>query len=589
MRKKKVITGIIAGLVILLAAASLYTANLAAFPGRIRDGEYTVEVDGVRSTFERGVAYRYPGLVPLVEVSGSHYEMGLQYGVLLRPEILEALKSYENIVRWNAGDMGIPYFAMMAVLKFKAKQMARDLPERFLDEVRGISDGSGVPVDTILAITLFYDIGEGLNCTSVLMRGADGAIIHGRNQDTSQFGGEEISGLTVVVRYNADGYNSVTHTDWVLFMGVETGYNDRGLAFSEETLRIREPNPAGFSLVYLVRMALEECSTLEELYPLFDRYGTVGAYGTAWSDRHSGEGVVAELTPTEWALIEMDGPILWNFNHFYDPGLRARQQHPGTGLAGRSQDREEIAAVFPLQSEYTVEDAVAFLRGTTGPDGTDYSKYASRRSVSNYSSSQMVVFDPRGDGLYLAVGPYFAAYQDVYRIYEDFSRPPELFMAAVPLDPVVEETARIKNMLISRSARVDAHAALADRFPGDAYAQFKAAYNAFLTSRVDVFAEYAEKAYRLDPSVDEHKLYAGMAAYHRGLTDQAAALLEEIDPAKLHPEQEAFRLAVLERCAGPADSALAGRYAAQREALLKEYDAVDYFSGQLRRIDALRK
>ncbi len=161
-------------------------------------------------------------------------------------------------------------------------------------------------------------------------------------------------------------------------------------------------------------------------------------------------------------------------------------------------------------------------------------------------------------------------------------------MKGLPLDPVVEETARIKNMLISRSARVDAHAALADRFPDDAYAQFKAAYNAFLTSRIDVFANYAERAYRLDPSVDEHKLYAGMAAYHRGLTDQAAALLEEIDPDGLHPEQEAFRLAVLERRVGAVYPTLAGQYAARREALLAEYDAAGYFERQLRRIDALK-
>ena len=108
-------------------------------------------------------------------------------------------------------------------------------------------------------------------------------------------------------------------------MGVETGCNDQGLAFSEETLKIQEPDPQGMSLVYLVRMILEESSSLEVLPHYFEKNPVVGAYGTIWSDRKSGEGLLAELTPTAWNIIRLQGPLLWDFNHFYSDNLLEQQ------------------------------------------------------------------------------------------------------------------------------------------------------------------------------------------------------------------------------------------------------------------------
>lgn len=589
--RKKVFLALAALLLLLLAAGCIYGASLAAFPGRIREpaGAATAVAGGC-ATFGEGVIYRHPGAVPLLEVTGNHYEMGLQYGVLLRPEILEALQAYERIIRWNASEMGIPYLALMAVLKYKAKQMARDLPVRYLEETRGISDGSGVPQDTILAISLFYDLGEALGCTSVLLRGAEGKIIHGRNQDTSSFGGEELAKLTVVVRYNAAGYHAVTHTDWVLFMGVETAFNDQGLAFSEETLSISQPNPAGFPLVYLVRMVLEECASLDELAPFFDRYSTVGAYGTAWSYRVSGEGAIVEFTPTAWVKMPMEGTILWNFNHFYDAVLR-QQQHPQSSLSGGNRDREVIASAFPLRQEYTIADCVKFLRSRIGPDGIDYSVTGSRCPISNCSGSQMVIFDPDGDGIYLALGTHFAACQDVYHVFADFSRPPELFMEAAPLDPIVEETARIVNRLISRPERLEALVVLAERFPSDAYAQFGVAHNAFLLSKMDLFSAYAGRAHALDPMVGEYIFYAGLGVYRQGKWEEAAALLETVDPADLQPWQEAGRLLILERCSvSDGETAQASAYETQRQRFLEQYGAKDCFTGAyLKRFDALSK
>ena len=571
-------------LVILLFAAAILVfaifelAKLASFPGKITTPEYEVTTEGGKSTFHDGVIYRYPGMVPLLSVSGDHYEMGLQYGVLLRPEIMKALESYKKILRYEAGKMNIPYPIFTAVLKYKAKRISASLPGRFLKEIKGVSEGSGVPEDAIITISLFYDVGMAMGCAGLLMRGEDGAIIHARNNDW--FEGEEIGKLTVVVRHNATGCNSVTHTDFPLWMGVETGYNDKGLAFSEETYGIKEPNPKGFSIVFLARMALESCSTLDEVYQLLDRYQVIGGYGTVWSDRDEGRGAVVELTPTAYAVKELQGSMLWNLNHIYDPEL-CKQQRAKVRIEGWNWDREEIAVAFPEKPEYEIQDAVKFLRAQKIPIGTDYSWCGTKAAICNDCGLQMVVFHPHGDGFYLAVGTCFAACQNVYHVHEDFSRAPELFMEADPIEPVVKEAATIKNMLMSKEEKLRAYADLAQKYKQDANAHFLVAYHSFQQSRWDLFADYARRAYSMKPSITEYKLFAGIAEYQQKELDKAIELLEDIESSDLHHWQEIYRLFVLEKAWVSKNQEKSFQYRKRKQGILDKYDAHKYYKKKI--------
>jgi len=272
-----------------------------------------VKTDGIKSSFREGVIYRYPSMVPFVEVSGDHYQMGLQYGVLLRPEIVRALESYEKIFKWKAEELKMPYSDFTAMIMARARQIAERLPDRFQKEMQGMADGSGVPYATVLAISLMYDCFECGGCTGVLLKGSDGRIIHGRNNDTSSYGGEEIWKMVVIVRHRPKGYNAVTHMDYPLWGGVETGYNDRGLTFSEETLKIRKPDPKGFSLSFLIRMALEECATFEDLYSLFDHYPVIGAYGCVWGQRKEGRGMWTAMIILPAVFYFISSVIMWFF------------------------------------------------------------------------------------------------------------------------------------------------------------------------------------------------------------------------------------------------------------------------------------
>jgi len=581
--KKAVVWSVVAVLAVLVIVLAIYIADLTTFPGSIRESEYAkqVKTEGVKSTFHQGVIYRYPGIVPMLEVGGDYYEMGLQYGVLLRPEITGGISSMEKILKWNADEMGLPYPVMVGAIKFLSRQIASSLPQKYLDEIRGVADGSGLPYDTVLSCNLFYDAGMAIDCTGVLMRGKGNSIIQGRNNDTAGFGGEELAKMTVVVRHKATGKNAVTHMDQPLYMGVETGYNNKGLSFGEETLRIKSPNPGGFSLPYLIRMVMEECSTLDEIYPFFDKYRTIAAYGCVWSDLDAGRGAVVELTPAAWSKNELKNSILWNFNRIYDTKL-AVQQKGSRNIASLNTDREAVASVFPKKSEYTVEDAVDFVRATIGPDGADYSWCGTKFAVCNWMASQMMVFDTNTDGFYMAVGPYFAARQNIYHFFNDFSRKPELFMAAVPLDPLVEKAAQIENRLVSKADKLSEYLKLAGQYNDDANIQFIVAHRSFNLRKMEQFADYSLKAYSMKPSVAEYALYAGMAEYYRKNLDKAASLLGEIDASRLSPEQELYRLTVLENIYTMKGAPKAADYKSQKQAIIDKNGAQSYYDSRIK-------
>ncbi len=564
-------------LVLVAFSPGLLGCEYFEFPGTVVDPGLTYETDpdGIRSFFREGEVYRHPGIMPMLRVAGGHYEMGLQYGVLLRPEILDSLDAYEQLLYHFAEEEGIPFPAFTAFVKFMSAHIAKKLPARFRDEIRGVSNGSGVPYTSVLAVSLIYDVLEAAGCTGILMKGEGGTIIHGRNQDW--FALEALADVTVIVEHNAEGFHSVTHMDWILGMGVETGYNDQGLAFSEETISVKQPNASGFSLVYLSRMALEESANLEEVKAVFDRCPVIGGYGTVWSDRDTGEGMVIEASPTRWAAHAMEGSILSNFNHYYDGSLTAEHQPVWKYLSGADWDREYIASGFPYKSVYTVADAVDFMRGQVAPDGSNFAWHGSTNPVCNDSGWQMIVFDPAGDGFYYAWGRSYACNRDCYRFYQDFSIRPTLYAAGVPIEPEMEDAARIVNSLYTEEQRLAAYVDLAAAYPEDANARFWVAHESFEQKRLNEYGGYAIDAFSMDPSVPEYGLYAGMARYGQGDPASAITVLEGIDTSLFTPLQRIYRACVLERSYAPTNPAMAEQYRLERESILSLYDANEYF------------
>lgn len=545
------------------------------FPGEIKPGPYEAEIqrNGVASSFHDGVIYRHPGIVPLLDVGGEHFEMGLQYGVLMRPEILDTLAAYHRLIVWMAASAGAPVEAVDSQWRGFARKMIEKAPTRFYEEVKGISLGSGVPVESILMVAFGYDFAMAGGCTSVLLRGENGTVIHARNNDTSGFGGAELGRITAVVRRRAPGYHTTVQIDYPMLIGIESGYNDQGLAFTEETLALRQPNPDLFSLNFMVRMILEECSTLEELPAYFDRYPVLSGYGEIWSSQRQGTGWLVEQTPYGWTKKELQGDILWDFNTVYSPELKQYEVIEKT--LRNDDDREAVAHAFPRKEQYTLQDGIDFIRATH--DGAhDHINFGTRRGICNEGTQQAMVFDPLGKGIYLSWGELYCSRADFYYIHEDFSIPPDLFSPRVPLTEKMLKVSEVNFQLVQPAEKMDGHLRLAHEYPDDADFQFQVAIQAFTFHKKGLFIQYAEKAFQLQPDNAEYRLYAGIAAYWRGDKVDSVQRLESFAPHDLFVKEELYRLTVLEQVSSTPEE-----YHAALQDILTRVNAAQFYEEQI--------
>jgi hypothetical protein len=153
-------------------------------------------------------------------------------------------------------------------------------------------------------------------------------------------------------------------------------------------------------------------------------------------------------------------------------------------------------------------------------------------------------------------------------------------MDAVPLPAVVEEAAKIENMLLGDEEKLPFWTGLAKKYPDDANAQFMAAYLGFRQKRADLLAEYAPRAFAMSPAVPEYRLYAGLAALHGKEMEKVEKLLEGVKPSALYPEQEIYRLYALEKATSSSPEK-SGKHKAAREALLAKHGAAEYYESKL--------
>lgn len=514
--------------------------------GILKETPYKAETAGNLSTFRGGKVFRHPGHPPMAELAGTHHEMGLQYGVLLREELQKAMVAFAPAFRLSAAQSGLEGEQLLEYMKAQAEAMSAGIPERFKQELRGIAEGSGMDYGTALAMALSYDLSMAAGCTSILMRDRQGRLMHGRHDDSAWTLGNAVLDVLAIVKYKASGYREVTQPGPILFMGVETGYSGAGICFSEETLHPSKPNPMGGSLPYFVRSALEECDTLEEVLERARNHPFIGGYGMVVSSRLEKKAALVEAAGTQVRIREIHEDIFWNFNQYYHPELIPLEQ-PLRRMTGYAPDRERLASEFPQKPAYSLSDMLAFLRTQQDSSGADYAWQGSRTAICNKHTQQTTLFDPEGDGFHFAADRSFAGMAEVWHYHEDFSRPPELMAPALEMDPVIRADAMIENMPLAPADKLTRRLELLGSWPEDGNLHWVIAATALEAGNLDLAAEHGVIAHKLAPEVPEYGLLAGAGHLKKGDKPEGIRLLENLPASGLTPQQQMVRLYLLSR------------------------------------------
>lgn len=287
---------------VLLTNIFLYLAFGCSIPSNKPQKTFTPEfieqeVYGKSKKYiKNGVAVAY--------LTGTPYEIGLAHGKLCKKEIEELNARFFNLFDRFAKD---PHNRWIEL----SRQLEKNISKEYIDEMRGISDGSGIEYNKILFINTLSTISMRDSCLAFAFQNSNSEIITLRQDDefkNTDFHRKMI--LFIIKPEKGIGFAAIITPGWI---DGETGINEKGITVSQNNIGIKQKEWDVMPITVLSRTMLQYSETIDKIDRLLDEQH---AYPGRLIFASSPDGAsVFEFVNTEKARINMKNGFLALSNH----------------------------------------------------------------------------------------------------------------------------------------------------------------------------------------------------------------------------------------------------------------------------------
>lgn len=214
-----------------------------------------------------------PNPVTVLYLWGSPYEMGYAHGKLCAPQVKQIC---ERLTFGAALLMGCP----PAKLDEAYKQMEPFVPARYREELRGLADGAGLPLQTVQRVHAIPELSE-FHCTFFAAWGSatrGGHLQQIRALDYATEAGLQNQPALIVAK--PDGGQTFVNVGWLGFIGCVSGMNLSQIAVSEigESFGPEHETLAGEPMCFVLRDVLERADTLDAAVQIVRRAPRTSSY-----------------------------------------------------------------------------------------------------------------------------------------------------------------------------------------------------------------------------------------------------------------------------------------------------------------------
>jgi hypothetical protein len=243
--------------------------------------------------------------VRIVRLSGSPYELGRQHGEALREDVR---RSVAQVLGYFRGYLKIPVLRARVVnwwLERSWSQSTPFIPREYLEELRGLAAGSGVPFVELCRLHAIPD--RTYACSNFAAWGRatkDGRLIHTRNLDWNIEAGIQRFAAVFVVR--PAGRRAFVSFGWAGFVGVLTGVNDAQLSIGQVGAETTDATYRGEPMAFLMRRVLEQADGLEEAAAVIREAKRTVGVNYVIADAEARRAVALETTRTHARIFEAD-------------------------------------------------------------------------------------------------------------------------------------------------------------------------------------------------------------------------------------------------------------------------------------------
>jgi isopenicillin-N N-acyltransferase-like protein len=258
-------------------------------------------------------------MIPLIETGGTPYATGLDVGRAARDQIQTAAAS-------TRADFARSHDERVVDRIGAYLDATERLAPEIVDELRGMSDGSGIPFAELFVMNataeLNQEVGRFEECTvaGITQAGtADGSVFIAHNEDATA-GWADLTYLIRAEPDDAPAFVAFTYAGLLLHQGV----NAAGLASVGNALYARDAHP-GIPKLFLYRRAIAQRTIEDAIRVVTDPHRAFGnnhLLANAEGDLYD-----VEVSGCDWALHHAGNSFLVHANHFVSPDLAHLDQH----------------------------------------------------------------------------------------------------------------------------------------------------------------------------------------------------------------------------------------------------------------------
>ncbi len=265
---------------------------------------------------------------------GTHKEIGQIHGALLKDEIRDMVDATLYTMCWVYTIERKSWF--ISDFRDAYKRLKPFIPQKYEDEMLGISETSGISLDEIRLTNVFPEL---FHCSGFALFNSstiDGKLFHGRVLDYMTEIGLQFNAVVYVIKPN--GFNAFVNVGYAGFIGSVTGMNEKQVSFGEMGGK-GEGEWDGMPMAFLMRDGLEMTNTLDEAVKLFQDTPRTCEYYYVIADGKIPDAKGLATTPTKFEIINPntyheklvepveDAVIMSAGNRYIDLVARIKENH----------------------------------------------------------------------------------------------------------------------------------------------------------------------------------------------------------------------------------------------------------------------
>ena len=235
----------------------------------------------------------------VVTLHGTPEEIGRAHADLLTAEAHRCVDSVLHVVGTVETIRGGAWFR--GKLDDAAARLAPHIPEHHLRETRAMGAALGLDPGLVAVVNVFPEL---FHCSGFAVSGkatADGTLYHGRVLDYMTEIGLQDSAAAFVIA--PEGRIPFVTIGYAGFTGSVSGMNARGISLGEMGGR-GEGQWDGVPMATLMRRAMEECTTLDEVTELWTTSPRTCEYYYVFADGKTRQSVGVAATPERIEFVQ---------------------------------------------------------------------------------------------------------------------------------------------------------------------------------------------------------------------------------------------------------------------------------------------